>query len=181
MPLAPNGGTPVTKFDLTKVYEALGRIEELASLTPVKAMELMSSFNKAYLDLGKFTAAVSLERAKARIAMDRARSIAILDKAPELLAAKKIRESDATRQAIVETDVEYSAARDVFERLTALQDLMKHNLKVLEMGYTGAKKIINESNPALIDQRTQLNDLPESSPDLVGFRQYFEQGGSDGQ
>lgn len=177
MPLAPNSTTPLTKFNLTKVYEALGRVEEISTLSPVKAQELMSAFNKAYLDLGKFAAAVGFEKAKCEMAMDQARSMVILDRAPKILSDKGIRESDATRNAVVERDPEYSAAREVFEKLVALHELMKHNLKVLEMGYTASKKILNEVNPSLIDQRINFKGGTESSPDLVGFQQYFEGAG----
>jgi hypothetical protein len=79
-----------------------------------------------------------------------------------------VRESDATRQAVADLDEDYQHARDILDRLTALHEVMKHNLKCLEMAYTGAKKVLGEHNPNLIDQRKLLDGMPsegeEDSP-----------------
>lgn len=159
MPRAPGSDTPPVRMNLTRIYETLGRVEEIASLTPVKALELMSAFNKAYLDLGKYEKLVLLEKSKAKGALDEVKAIIILDKAPGILATKQIRESDVTRQAVCDLDPEYKLARETFDRLCALHETLKHHMKVLENSYTGAKKLIGEKNPNLIDQRALLDGV----------------------
>lgn len=157
IPRAPGSDSPPLRANLEKVYVALGRIEEVALLTSFKAPELLSTFNKAYLDLGRWSMSVLLEKSRAKAEMERIQATIVLDDAPRILAEKKVRESDATRQAVVELNVNYRAARDCFDNLVAIHEMFKHHLKTLEMAYTSAKKILGEHNPNLIDQRVLLN------------------------
>jgi hypothetical protein len=182
MPRAPGSTSPEITIDLSKVYQALGRIEEIASLSPTKAPELMTTFNKAYLILGKYSNLVLLEKNKTKSSMDRVRSLLLVDKVPAILLQKHLKDNKSNIDAICELDPEYAKNRDVLDKLTALYELMKHHLKSLEMAYTGAKKQLGEHNANLIDFRSELsgvNELQnqlsneESSP-MVGLRQSIE-------
>ncbi len=163
MPRAPGSDTPEMRMNLTLVFKALGRIEEVAMLSSQKAPELMSAFNKAYLVLGKFAAVVGLEKSKAKGALDEIRARIILEKAPIVLEQHRVRESDATRQAVCDLDPEYKHTRDTFDRLVALHEVMKHQMKSLEMAYTSAKKVLGEHNPNLIDQRSLYDGVADEN------------------
>jgi hypothetical protein len=74
----------------------------------------------------------------------------VLEKVPAVLRRRGARER-RVRQAVADLDDEYQKARDTFDRYIALYEVMKHQMKSIEMAYTGAKKVLGEHNPNLID------------------------------
>jgi len=162
------GRTDGLEVDLTHVYEVLGRISEVGSLSPMKAPELMSTFNKAYLVLGKYLNVVRLEEINAVAALNKRKSILVLDEIPTKLKEKHLKDTKSNIDAMMETDSDYVQIKDVVEQLAALQELLKHHLKSLEMGYTGAKKQIGEHNPNLNNRQSELNGADEANRRL-GF------------
>jgi iron-sulfur cluster repair protein YtfE (RIC family) len=172
MPRAPGSDKPAVRLNFSKIYATLGRIEEVATVTSMKAPELMSAFNRAYLDLGRWASVVLYEKAMAKADLDGIFSRIVLETAPRILQEKKIRESDVTRQAVADQDPDYKKARDILDKLTALHEVMKHQLKSIEMAYTSAKKVLGEHNPNLVDMRKELNGMPDESEQPFGVAKY---------
>ena len=156
MPRVPSTQSADLPMDLTKVYFALNRIEEISVLTSFKAQELMTCFNKAFLVLGRYSNAVLLERNKADSELRRIRARLVLDEIPAKLAAKGLKDTKSNQDAMCEVDPDYASTKDVLDKLGALQELFKGNMKSLEMAYMGAKKVLGDRNP-LLDQRVEIN------------------------
>jgi hypothetical protein len=143
-------GLAPLQIDLANVYKAESRIPEVAFVTPQKAPELLALFIDAYSSLSKHLVALDFERSQAERAANKIRGIIMLDKIPGILAEKGLASSrsplgsEDVRQAILDTDIEYTTALDKIDALSAGVELIKGKLKSVEMAYTSVKKILGE-------------------------------------
>lgn len=158
-------GEPDVRINTTKIYAVLGRIEEVAMVTSAKAPELMTAFNKAYLELGRWATVILFRKAQAKMDLDKIYARIVLEKVPQVIATKGLRESESVREAVANQDDQYLKARDTFDRYIALYEVVKHQMKSIEMAYTGAKKVLGEHNPNLIDTRKELTGSNSAEQD----------------
>lgn len=131
---------------LHTTFLAESRAPEVAAVTPTKAPELLVTFNKAYLDLTQIYAQLHLQRSRAEDALGKAKAEVLLDKLPTILKEKNISSSADIRQAIVDSDPEYQAAKERLDVIDATMEYIKGKIKFMENSYTAVKKIIGEKN-----------------------------------
>ncbi len=150
VPRGLKGHPPIT-MDLEEVLRAEGRIVEVALVTPMKAPELLATFNIAFLNCSKFIALLEAEHVLARREADKVRSVVILDRVPRVLAernlttAKNPAGSEDLRRAVLDGDAEYGEAMNRVDEISRWLDLMKGKQKGIEMAYTSVKKILGEN------------------------------------
>jgi len=137
----------------TSVAES--RAPEIAAITPTKAPELLVTFNRAYLDLTQIFAKLHLERSRAEDALGKAKAVILLDKLPGILKEKGISSSVDIRQAIVDSDADYQAAKETLDIITATMEYIKGKIKFMENSYTAVKKIIGERNWNMTESLSQ--------------------------
>jgi hypothetical protein len=141
----PDGQESMT-LRLGSSYEAEARAPEVAAVTPTKAPELLVTFNKAYLDLGKAYAQLHLQHSRAEDALARRKAVILLDLAPGIAKAKGVASSADIRQAIIDSDTEYQGYKEMVDQLKATIEYIKTKIKFMENNYTAVKKIIGERN-----------------------------------
>jgi hypothetical protein len=172
-------GLAPLQIDLTNVYKAESRIPEVAFVTPQKAPELLATFIDAYQSLSKHLVAVDFERSQAERAAGKVRASILLDKLAGILQEKGLATSrspmgsEDVRQAILDSDPEYTAALDKIDALSAAVELIKGKVKSIEMAYTSVKKIIGEGaysyrNPNLTVPAERTQNEEESPLPTLG-------------
>lgn len=149
-------------LNMTNIYRAEERIQEIAFVTQHKAPELLAMFNMVFLELTRHITRVKYEKVEAEKAAERVRAVILLDKVPGILEAKGLTSarspagSEDLRNAILSVDPEYSAAVDKCDQVNAVLGLLEGKLKGIEWAYSSVKKILgenayNHSNPTLKD------------------------------
>jgi hypothetical protein len=142
----PNGGE--LSLDMTSVYQAVTRIQEIQIVNSHKAPELLAIFNMAYLTLSDHLRKVELVYNDWDKTARRIRAKVILDKVPAILREKGLASSrspggsEDQREAILDTDDEYVAARDKVQFARCMTELLKGRRDSIEMAYSSVKKIL---------------------------------------
>jgi hypothetical protein len=151
-PRGTSGLEPI-RLDMAIISEAEGRHHEMGFVTPQKAPELLTLFNKAWLRAMEYYVAVKLELAEAQNELNRVTAIIILDKAPDLLASRGFKTSSKDlRDAICALDDNFEKATTKVCTIEAIAELLKIKAEFLENAYTGTKKILGEG---VYDHRNQ--------------------------
>lgn len=150
----PSGtpGLSSKTLDLSRIYNAESRNQEIAFVTSQKAPELMALFNGAYFDLIKSIAMVELELNTAKTHVNRVRARILLDEVKDVLKAKGLtREtnplgSEDIRRAVLEVNEEYISALDKTNFLATISEFLRGKLKGMDNAYTAVKKIMADSS-----------------------------------
>jgi hypothetical protein len=147
IPIVPKeGGQEALTLSMSRILKAEQRGEEIAFVTPGKASELLATFNRAYLDASEFYARTKLEYNRAEDALNKVRAEILIDKMGPLLAEKKIGSSADIRQAFIEADPNYQAAKEKMDFIGAMLEYLKGKMKYLENCFTSVKKIMDTGN-----------------------------------
>ena len=169
-PTDPSGST--ISLDLGPIYRAEARVAEVQAVTLAKAPELLSVFNKAYLDLSKMIRYLEGEYLRAlRIAKKR-RSVIILDEAREILVAKGLATTRSPggsadlREALLDGDDEYQLLQERAETIQVYRELLNDKRKGIEMAYHSVKRIISQEGAY---RNVHLNGtMPQGEESLAG-------------
>lgn len=157
------------------MYAARSRIQEIATVNSHKAPELLSMFNRAWLDAGDHLGVLDLCLYEAEKTARQVRSKILLDKVPEILREKGISSarspggSEDQRTAILDSDPEYTEACDRVQQVKSLIQLVSDNRDGLEKAYSSVKKILGDgghrsygvSSPTV---RTSVGELSFGPP-----------------
>src|SRR6266545_4091737 len=112
VPVVPSNAGAELQIPLQRILTAERRAEEIAMITPGKAPELLTVFNRAYLDASDAFSKLRYERDRAEDERSKIKAEILLDKVPDLLKAKGIGSSADVRQAIIDLDPGYQAASE---------------------------------------------------------------------
>lgn len=169
--LVPSPNGTYTKVDLSQVYAAEGRIHEVATVNPHRAPELLATFNLAYAKLGEIEVGLIQAYNAADNAARRVRSIVLLDRVPQVLKDKGLSSarspggSEDQRNAILDMDEEYTAARERVEMIEAMRTLVANKKKSLEWAYTSVKKVLG-GDPTSLGQNRSFSAGADMGPSV---------------
>ena len=158
----PDGKT----YDLSRVFLAESRVFEIASVTPTKAPELLALFCRASFDLGRIIPQVYLGYLMAQKVVANRKAVLMVDVIPGKIAEKKLSQNDATRQALLDLDQEYSAALAKEYEFDAYMMFLKRRIEDIEESIHSIKKVLDETGPAYHRANYNLNntgDLQDSN------------------
>ncbi len=142
-PVGRPGDAPLI-IDMAAIVAAERRQQEVASLSKLKAPELLWIFNKNWLDLNSLLARLQLEKNVAQKELEKRKAILLLDVIPEKLKERKIPSNDANREAFITLDEEYSRLEDTFMQITAVVKYLEGKLKSFENAYSSVKKLVGQ-------------------------------------
>lgn len=145
-PRGTPGESPLV-IDLAAILKAEVRQEETSSVTPAKAQELSTAFNRSWLDLNGVLAHLHLEKMKAEKVLEQRRSVLMLEVVPKTLSDKKLQSNDANREAIVLLDEDYSAKQDTLMEIVAVVKFLEGKLRSFENALSIAKKVLGDQSP----------------------------------
>jgi hypothetical protein len=135
---------PDIVIDIQTILAAEVRQQEVQSLTPTKAPELLATFNHSWREIHALTVRLEAEKNKATKTADHRKGVLLLEVIPARLKELNISSAADTRQAVIDTDTEYERLTDRVDQLEAAVALFKGKLKSFENAYTSVKKIMGE-------------------------------------
>lgn len=183
---------PPLVLDLTEIYLALGRKEEVATVNNHKAPELLSLFNVAYLNASRVLNALQYELVVCEHLIRETKAIILLDRMKGILEKSGLANSrnplgsEDIRQAVYEMDPEYKRATTLAENLGCYITQVTDWRKCFQNAFDSVKKIMgsetmsySRQNPNLIASLSQNtpaysgpgtnNRDPQGSPDVDDF------------
>jgi hypothetical protein len=128
------------------------RIDEVATVTPGKAPELLSTFNRAALDLDRLGNELELEYQVAQREAERIRGEILLDRVPKILAerglstAKNPMGSEDMRQAVLSQEKDYQAQLETVDKLKALVKMARGKYDAFERAFRSVRTLVGEQN-----------------------------------
>lgn len=151
---APAGkpGGQDTPINLSAWARQEARLEEVASVTPQKAPELLAAFNRAALDLDRLANTIELEYQFAVRESEKIRASILLDKVPKILAQKGLVRasnplgSDDLRQAILSQDPQLEVACDTADMLKAMGKMLRGKYDAFERAFRSVRTMVGEQN-----------------------------------
>jgi hypothetical protein len=164
VPTVPREGYAPLLLNMTRILQAEMRGDEIAAVTPDKASELLATFNRGYLDASEFFARVKLEYNRAEDETNKQKAIVLLDKMAEKMKVNKVSSSADIRQAFVDMDPDYQAAKDRMDQIAAMMEYLKGKMKYLENCFTSVKKIMDTNNYSMTYQarKSQLDGMDDA-------------------
>lgn len=134
------------RYDLTYVHQAESRTHEIAIVTPTKAPELLSVFNRACFVLGRYLRELYKGVEKAKKAREDRKAVLIIDVIPAKLKARDdLADNADTRKAFYSLDPEYSALSDQLIEWEATLLYVQRKLKDMESNGNAVKKVLHDT------------------------------------
>ncbi len=152
--LAPSGNKAGQEIPIDMGYWAQleARINEVATVTPQKAPELMATFNRAALDLDRLANMLELEYQIALREADKIRAEVLLDRVPKILAEKGLANSrnpmgsEDLRNAVLAQDKDLDAALERSEQLKAMTKMIRGKYDAFERAFRSVRTLVGEQN-----------------------------------
>lgn len=139
-------------IDLGYWAELEARIREIATVTPTKAPELLSTFTRACLDLDGLVNTLELEYQVSMREAEKIRATVLLDRVPKILQEKGLTTSknpmgsEDLRNAVLAQDPDYDAALERTEQLKAMTRMVKGKYDAFERAFRSVRTLVGEQN-----------------------------------
>jgi len=144
--VVPSGdGSDEIRISLGDILTAEVRQDEVAYVTPGKAPELLSTYNRAWRDTHHWVSRLEAEKNRAEKALRARRGVLILEVIPERLKVLDMKSSTDIREAVIDTDAEYGRLTDRVDQIKAAIMFLRGKLESFENAFTSVKKIMGES------------------------------------
>lgn len=169
--VVPRGlpGIDPLKLNIEWVLTVESRIQEIAFITPVKAPELISVFNKAFSELTEMVAKVQYELQVAKQGVEKARAICLIDRVPAILSEKGLTSSKSPmgsedlRNAVLALDIDFNNALERVHQIQMLYTYLEGKKQAIDKAYMAVKAVSQDSSGY------------RHSPDLT-VESYFKKG-----
>ena len=168
-------GRPM-EINLEEIAKAEARIQEIQTVTPTKAGELLAAFTVAWRDLDKLVVLLTYQHVVATNRLKEVRARILVDAVPGILKEKGLPSSKDVRDAIVDRDPEAQEAAETVHQIHCILELIKGKREAIGMAFSSVKRIVGEGaynmlrntdNPRLkgdSGSRTIEESPPEASP-----------------
>lgn len=163
-------GLAPLELDMADIRRAEARLGEVALTNSHRAPELLTTFNKAWLDTSKCLNLLEYEIGCAERRMAEIRAIFLIDKLPALLTEKGLATSrsplgsEDIRQAFLDKDADYKRMQELIGNIECYISLFHTIQKGFENAYNSVKKLIGGAP----DYRPNAN-LPQPLPHSNGY------------
>jgi hypothetical protein len=142
--LLPRGdatnGSPLV-LDMKQIYESERRLEDVKSVTPDTASEVMGEMNIAANDASRYLAWIQYELLMAKKNYDKRKAVLILEKLPDFLKEKGLKPNEDIRESFLALDNEAYQLRDRIDCLTAAFYMIEGKLKTFVRAFNAAKSV----------------------------------------
>ena len=137
------GSTATIAIDIAKVVEAESRLADVAMVNIHTAPELLTTFNKNWLDLQRVLSLLGYEKNKAENAFKRIKAEALLDCNDAAIRAKGHAKASADlRDALTELEPKVMEAKDHLDELAALLVYLRGKQDAFPKGYESVKQLV---------------------------------------
>lgn len=172
--LVPHGGDGGNLYlnlgDLAKVEV---RLQEIETVTKLKAPELLSAFTSGWKDIHQNVVTVQAHLVLCKRELERTKAVVLLDKVPTVLkekglvSDKRSMGSEDLRNAVLSLDPDLQKCQEKFDYLECVLELLKGKLKSIQMGYEAVKKILGETS--YLDNLGEIHGTSSESYEANGF------------
>lgn len=171
----PSDGHPM-EINLEEIAKAEARIQEIQTVTPTKAGELLAAFTVAWRDLDKLIVLLTYQHVVATTKLKEVRARILVDDVPGVLKEKGLPSSKDVRDAIVDRNQEVQEAAETVHQIHCILELIKGKKEAMGMAFSSVKRIVGEgaynmlrntNNPNLkgdSGSRSIEESPPEASP-----------------
>jgi hypothetical protein len=136
------------QINVTAIVEKEQRLDDVARVNSHTAPELLTTFNRCWLDLDKLCVALSDAKNKAKQAIDQIEFQLTLECTDEALKlAGHTKASADLRKAWVGANGKLNQAKSRLIEISTVLDYMRGKQKAFENGYQSVKKLINSQLP----------------------------------
>lgn len=135
---------PDKVLHLGEILTAEARQREVAIVTPVKAPELLYTFNHAWLETDKIVKDLAADIVKAKARVEKRKAHILLYEVNDFLKSRDVASTKDARDAVIVLDPECEALQDRVDQLFATQEWLKGKMKSFENSYSSVKKIMGE-------------------------------------
>jgi hypothetical protein len=147
--------------DITAIVKAEARLEEVATVSQMTAAELLTIFNKNWLDLHRMITALTYQKNKAENAYKKAKAESKLACNDEVIKAKgHTKASSDLREALSDLDPNVVQTKDALDELSVLVSYLKGKQDAFQKGYESVKKLIGANTLPLQYAGTGSMPLP---------------------
>lgn len=137
---------PAMYIEMTEVYRTISRIKEIPRVNTATYAELVTDFQTGMIQLNRILGLIELEYDEAKEALKHFKAVALLEKVEAVLAIKKIKSSQDTREAAVITDPDVIEATKRTNSLNALSRYVAGLKESLNTAYFSAQKAADFTN-----------------------------------
>jgi len=156
-------------IDLSDIYAAEVRQQEIAMVTPMKAPELLYAFNRAWLTVDQLVKQLTETETAAKREVERVKADLLLNRVEDILKQKGVGSTKDTRDAVIVLDQKYSDAQDRADQLHATVEWLKGKRDGFENAFTSVKKIMGEDTYNM-SGRMPNPDLKHGAPPTTSTR-----------
>jgi hypothetical protein len=159
--VVPRGtpNTPNLEIDIVEIKQLEARIAEVAMVNPHKAPELLSTFNKACLDIGEYVTLLEGELLTVKRLLERREAVLLTDIVPTQLEQKNLKDCDTNRKALIVLDNEWSQLQVRQDSIKTAIALLKTKYDGFEMAYMSVRKLTgSEQNQNFLNNSNLSGD-----------------------
>jgi len=159
---------PDIRVDLGVILTNQHRQAEVASVTKMKAPELLKTFNESWRDLDKLIKQLVASEIVAEREVEKRKATMLLEEVEGILKSKtNVSSTKDTRDAVIILDPTYQRLQDRVDKIHAMSEFLKGKLKSFENAYTSVKKILGEDPTSMLYRHGNPNlshgaDTPRS-------------------
>jgi hypothetical protein len=140
---------PPIHINVTAIIEKEQRLDDVARVNTQTAPELLSTFNRCWLDLDKLCVALTDAKNKAKQSIDQVECELTLECTDEVIKAKGHTKASADlRKAWVGANNKLIQAKTRLIEISTVLDYFRGKQKAFENGYQSVKKLINPQLPS---------------------------------
>lgn len=157
-------------IDISEIVKAESRLAEVAIVNIQTAPDLLTTFNRNWLDLHRMVSLLGYEKNKAENLLKRTRAEVLLNCSDATIKAKGHSKASADlRDALAELSPEVAAAKDRLEELTVLVLYLKGKQDAFQRGYESVKKLVGSGQLPPAHHGANDNKTPFSQPKQTIF------------
>ncbi len=157
-------------IDISEISKAESRLDEVAIVNIQTAPDLLTTFNRNWLDLNRITSLLVRERDGAANLVKRKKAEALLECNDEAIKARGHSKASADlRDALAELNPEVAAAKERLEEVTVLLLYLKGKQDAFQRGYESVKKLVGTGQLPPAHHGANNNKTPFSQPKQTTF------------
>ena len=140
---AGDGSGRLIGINIEEIVKAEVRLQEVATVNIHNAAELLTAFNRAWLELQHLVTVLTKEKLFADNALTKARAEALLDCTADFLKAKgHTKPSADLRNALVDTDDRVTKSKDRLDEIRVMLMYLSGKQEAFKEGFSSVKKLV---------------------------------------
>lgn len=146
--VCPSGspdGSPIV-IDLRAIFVSEARQDEVATVTKMKAPELLAEFNRSWRNLDRIVGDIRSEKLKAERALENRRAVLLVEVVGPQLKEKGLSSNDANREALITLDMQFQLLQEKLDQIEGVYLYLVGKMRSFENAFSSVKKILGDNS-----------------------------------